>query len=346
MALEDLHDPHQLVVRGLVQALEVRQAQGVADARDHVLALRVREVVPVHPGVPGRRIPGERHPRPGIGAEVAEDHRADVHRRAQIVRDPLLAPVELGPLGVPGVEHGADRQVHLLARVLRELPPGLLAHDRLVRLHQQREVRRVQLHVGRHALGALGRLEGLLEVLAVDVQHGLAEHLDQPPVGVPGEALVAGHRGQAGDRYVGDADVEHRLHHPRHRELRARAHRDHQQGVLRVAETPAHLRLERRQMLPDLRIQALGHRPGGQIRPARVRGDGEPRRHRQAEVGHLGEVRTLPAEQILEVLVTFGEVVDVLGRLRGGRSSRRHVGLPEVLAYDKGVADPHDRQPC
>ena len=42
---------------------------------------------------------------------------------------PLLAAVEPGAVGVPRVEDGADREVELLARVLREVAPGLLLDD-------------------------------------------------------------------------------------------------------------------------------------------------------------------------------------------------------------------------
>ena len=51
-------------------------------------------------------------------------------------------------------------------------------------------------------LACLGGVQRVLEVLAVDAEHGLAEHLDQPPVGVEREPLVAGLRGQAAHRLV------------------------------------------------------------------------------------------------------------------------------------------------
>ena len=56
--------------------------------------------------------------------------RADVDGGAEVGGDALLAAVELGAVGVPGVEDGPDGEVHLLARVLREVPAGLLADDR------------------------------------------------------------------------------------------------------------------------------------------------------------------------------------------------------------------------
>ena len=49
-----------------------------------------------------------------------------------------------------------------------------------------------------------------------------------------------------------------------------------------------------------------------QVLPAGLGGDGESRRDRQAQLGHLGEVRALAAEQILLILVALGEVENVL----------------------------------
>ena len=55
------------------------------------------------------------------------------------------------------------------------------------------------------------------EVLVVDAAHDVAEHVDQPAVGVVGEPLVAGRVGEADDRLVVQAEVEDRVHHARHR---------------------------------------------------------------------------------------------------------------------------------
>ena len=119
--LQRLHDLHQLVVRRLVDRLQLGERHGVADAGDDVLALRVLEVVAVDALVAAGGVAGEGDAGAGVGAEVAEDHGADVDGRAEVAGDALLAAVELGAVGVPRVEDGADGQVHLLARVLREV---------------------------------------------------------------------------------------------------------------------------------------------------------------------------------------------------------------------------------
>jgi hypothetical protein len=63
----------------------------------------------------------------------------------------------------------------------------------------------------------------------------------------------------------------------------------------------------------DLGAEPLDLFAVGEVTPARLGGDGETGRYRQPEVGHLGEVRALAAEKILQVPITLGEVVDELG---------------------------------
>ena len=76
-------------------------------------------------------------------------------------------------------------------------------------------------------------------------------------------------------------------------------------------------------MLADLVVAARpASSPLLEVGAAGLGGDGEAGRHRQPEVGHLGEVGALAAEQVLHVLVALGEVVDVL---------RRMLGLPPCL---------------
>ena len=74
VVLQGLHDLHELVVRRLVDLLELGERHGVADAGDDVLALRVLQVVAVDALVAGGRVAGEGDAGAGVGAEVAEDH--------------------------------------------------------------------------------------------------------------------------------------------------------------------------------------------------------------------------------------------------------------------------------
>ena len=181
----------------------------------------------------------------------------------------------------------------------------------LVGRGERLQVLGVQFRVARHALGLLRGVDRVLEVLAVDVEHGLAEHLDQPPVGVPGEPLVARLLGQAVDRLVRQADVQDGVHHAGHGELGAGPDAD-QQRVGGVAELAAHGPFQCVQVAADFIVKAVGGGALRQVVAARLGRDREPGGHGQAEIGHLGQVRALASQEVLEILVTFCEVIDEL----------------------------------
>jgi hypothetical protein len=275
VVLQGPHDVHQLGVALAVESLEVLQRDRVADARHDVLALGVLQVVAVHALLAAARVAGERHAGARVHAQVAEHHRDHVDRGAQLGRDALLAPVQNGPVRVPGVEHRADGQVQLLTRVLREVTAAVLGHDALEGVDQLAQVARVQVQVVLGALGRLGGVDRVLEQLALEAEHGFAEHLDQPAVGIPGEPLAAGLLGQAVHGLIGQADVQHGLHHPRHRELGPGPDAD-QQRVGPVAELAAHRRFQAGQMGGDLVVQAGRHVTLGQVMAAGVGADDEP----------------------------------------------------------------------
>ena len=132
------------------------------------------------------------------------------------------------------MEDGSDRQVELLVRVLGELSTRGLTDDRLVDVDEAAKRVDRQIDVRRDARLLLDLLEGALELLAVDLEHGLAEHLDEPTVGVPREVIVVGHARETGDAGIVQTDVEDGLHHAGHGEARTGAH-GHQKRVLRIA---------------------------------------------------------------------------------------------------------------
>ncbi len=196
-----------------------------------------------------------------------------------MLRDPLAPPVQSRAVGVPGVEDGVDRQVQLLARVLRELLAGVLAHRVLERGDQPLQIVDLEVDVAGHSFGRLRLVKRIGEHLAGYPQHRLAEHLQQPPVGIPGEALVAGFLGQALHAGVVEPDVEHRLHHPGHRERRAGTH-THQQRIVAIAEPAAQGVLQLPQGHRDLHAQLTGRAALREVLPAGLGRDGEPGRHR------------------------------------------------------------------
>jgi hypothetical protein len=196
------------------------------------------------------------------------------------VGDPFAAAVELRAVGVPRVEDRTGGQVQLAPRILGELRVGVVHDDLLELLDELLQVLRLELDVGLDALPRLGGIEGLPERLAVDAEHGLAEHLDQPAVGVPGEPLVARRLHEPEHGMVVEPHVQDGLHHPGHGVLRARAHA-HQQRIGRVAESTPDLVLQLAKRHGDLHGQLVGLTPLLEVEPASLGRDREARRHRQ-----------------------------------------------------------------
>ena len=128
----------------------------------------------------------------------------------------------------PARKDRADRAPELLLRVLRKrlaeflLDLGLVERDHLLPFVGG------QLGVELVAEPRLLVLEDLLEHLVVDAQHDVGIHLDEAAVAVIGKARIAGIGGQRLDRLVVEAEIEHGVHHARHRGAGAGAHRDQQ----------------------------------------------------------------------------------------------------------------------
>ena len=278
---------------------------------DDVFTLRVLEEVAVGRVLTGCGVAGERDAGAGVVALVAEHHRLDVDRGAEVVVDLLHAPVDEGALAVPGAEHRLDGEPQLGRGVLRELDARLGQHDGLEPVGQPLEVVGRELRVGVDPALLAELLERVLELRAVDVEDDLGEHLHEAAVRVVREARVVGLLGQAPDRHVVEPEVEDRVHHPRHRERRSRSHR-HQQRVGGVAELLAHLRLERGERGGDL-VHEAGRDlvVGGHVGPARVGADRESGRNGETELGHLGEVGALAPQQELLLLGALLEGVHV-----------------------------------
>jgi hypothetical protein len=173
----------------------------------------------------------------------------------------------------------------------------------------------------------LDQLELGVEVFLGHAQGDLAEQLDEAPVGVVAEALVAGLGDQALQGVGVQAQVEDGVHHARHGHGGAGAHR-HQQRVVAAAEGLAGGRSTPAMCARVLLHDAVRQTPlrGVEIGQAGLGGDDEARRHAQADLGHLAQVGALAAEQFLVLAVAFVEGIDpfrVHSGLRG-----LHGGIP------------------
>ena len=167
---------------------------------------------------------------------------------------------------------------------------------------------------------ALQGVEMLVEDLAPHPEDHAREHRDEAAVAVPREALVARARRQPVDGAVVQPEIEDRLHHAGHGDPRAGAHGDQQRAGGIPEAGVGHL-LQALEMLQDLVPEPI--RPGPSAALAMdpgLGGDGEARRHGDAEIRHLGELAALAAQKVAHHRGALGtpgpEEVDVLGHVR------------------------------
>ena len=146
-----------------------------------------------------------------------------------------------------------------------------------------------------------------------------------------GEALVAGLLRQRLDGRVVEAEIEHRIHHARHRRAGTRAHRDQQRiGAVAkgLAGDAAHIGERRLHLLTQVLGVGLAVLV---IVGADLGGDGEARRNGQAETCHLGKAGAFAAEEVAHIGAALGlavaEAVDPFAfpcrRLGRGRPAAR-----------------------
>ncbi len=336
VALEALDRGDELVVGVGHQLVHARDRLGRADAGDDVLALRVLEELAVQRVLAGRGVAAEADAGAGALAAVAEHHLADVGGRPEVVGDVVRAAVDVRARRSPRAEHRRDREPQLLARLLREVVPAALAVEPLELGAEPAQVVAREIGVELRALLGLAPRERALEDVRRDARDDVAEHLQEPAVGVVREARIARLLGQRRGGDVVQAEVQDRLHHARHRDGRAAAHRHEQRGR-RVAEAAAAALLERRQSRVDLLLQALGpvaagvhrvHAGGGRDREAVGHGQPEPR--------HLGEPGALAAEQLFRHLRRIGEGVDVgvAHAVRASTSSMARIAASSTARFE------------
>ena len=255
MALQPRRDFHQLAIRDgktLFQRGVLRAALVFADvaapgpfapggeadltrranSSDHVLALRVGQKLAIDALCAGGRIAREGDAGCAIGAKVAEDHRLHGDGSAPVARDVIQLAVGHCAIVVPRLEHRPDRRPQLLPWILRHVLSGAGADEITEFADQFLEIVGGKVDVLDNTAQRLLAIDQLFErigivfVLGLQLQHDVAVHLAEAPVGVPCEARVLTRRFESLDGLVCESEVEHRVHHPGHRDARARADRD------------------------------------------------------------------------------------------------------------------------
>ena len=192
-----------------------------------------------------------------------------------------------------------------------------------------------QLVVEVHADLALQFFEGFLEgavVVFVERLHAhdhIAVHLDEAAVAVVGKRFVTRFAGEGLDRFVVEAEIEDGVHHARHGFARAGAN-GKQERIAVPAKLFAQLLLDAgdggvEALFEGLRIPLAVL----VVERANVGRNSKARRYRQADAGHLREIRAFSAQQLALLRVSIGahtEIVDVLfrfgGLFGGGRAFR------------------------
>ena len=258
MFLESDPDVVELLVDFRIRSLErvevaVLVALGVfvngarsARSGHHVLPLSVDEVFAVKGVLAGGGIAGEGDARVAVVAEVPEHHRLNVDGGPPIVGDLLDAAVFDGAFPVPGGEDGAEAAPKLFGGIVGESDAEDLFDLGFEGGGKFFEIGGGEFRVEFDASFAFLLLQQFLEdfanrfpSLVLDARGFLHDdvgvHHDEASVGVVSEPFVARFRDETGERLLGQAEVEDRVHHTGHRHAGAGTDGD-EEGVFRVAE--------------------------------------------------------------------------------------------------------------
>ena len=149
----------------------------------------------------------------------------------------------------------------------------------------------------------------MVEIGFFNVEHHVAEHLDEAAVAVVGEPRIVALALQRQHGLIVQPQVEDSVHHARHGKLGARPHAD-QQRVFGVAQGLPHLLLKFFQRLQHFIVDLVDLRWNSvvvlEVDVADFRGDGEAGRHRQIRPAHFGQPGAFAAEHIFHFSVAIG----------------------------------------
>ena len=318
----ELHVLHVAVVvlQGLAHGLELGKGlgellghlldgHGGAHAGHHVLALGVGQELAHQLLLAGGGVTGEGHAGAAVVAHVAEGHGLDVDGGAPGTGDIVHAAVDNGAGVVPAAEHGLDGTHQLLLGVGGEVLADLGLVLGLELAGQLLQVLSGELHVLRDTALGLHLVDELLEVLLAHFHDHVGIHLDEAAIAVIGPAGVAGHLGDDLHHLFVQTQVQDGVHHAGHGGAGAGTDGD-QQGVLQIAELLAGDLLHLGDILHDLSLDLVIDLLAVLIvLGAGLGGDGEALGHGHTEVGHLGQVGALAAQQLAHLAVALREKV-------------------------------------
>ena len=148
------------------------------------------------------------------------------------------------------------------------------------------------------------------EFFVRDIEHDLSKQRSEASIGIERESQIAGLLCQTLHGIFVQAEVQHSVHHARHRKRRARSHRD-EQRILCAAERLADFLFDFGKGRDDLFPHAFR-----ELFVVCIKGvagfsrDDETWRHRQPGLGHLAETCAFAAEQRFVIAAAFFEKID------------------------------------
>ena len=208
---------------------------GEANAGNDIFPLRINQEIAFDFRLAGGGVARHGHAGGGVVSHVAEDHRLDVDRRAQVVGNAGSITIINRSFAIPGLKHRLRRQAKLLIGVGGEFFTREGLHDLLKLCRHRLPILGQQLRVGIDAAFDAAIRDHGFEYFVGHVEDDGAKHLHQAAEEVVDEAGVSGALDHAGNDIRIQADIQHRVHHARHGKLGAGAARN-QQRVFRITE--------------------------------------------------------------------------------------------------------------
>ena len=126
----------------------------------------------------------------------------------------------------------------------------------LVLIYYLLQVFDLELDVECVTLLILDRAKDSFELAVLDTDDDITVHLDQPSVAVVGESLVVGKTGQSGNGVIVETQIQHRVHHARHRYSGTRADGE-KEWFCRITEFSVECSFDTFQVVDDLLLESF-----------------------------------------------------------------------------------------
>src|SRR6185437_14503368 len=175
-------DVTKLVVNFGHLLVQFADVDGRANTRHHVFTLRVHQELAIKFLDSGCRVASEADARSTGLSKIAEHHSLHVHRSAKLVRDVVDAAIDLGAIVIPGAENRVAGHGKLFQRLLWEVACGVFLYHLLVLRNHFLQVFRCELRILLYSALLFLAVKYFLKSIFGDIEHHVAEHLDQAAI--------------------------------------------------------------------------------------------------------------------------------------------------------------------